>query len=276
MSKNIQLLLIDPQNDFASPNGSLFVPGSDQDMIKVGKLINRLSKKIDDIHVTLDSHRLLDIAHPLMHINSDGEHPSPFTIISSSDYDNGVWRCTNPNWQSRIVDYVHQLEVNGRYPLCIWPVHCRIAATTRLNDGSEFCGHAVVLPVSEALVKWEEDNFATVDYCVKGSNLFTENYSILKADVPDPSDPSTQLNTELLSVLQEADEIIIAGEALSHCVKSSIEDVANEFDDSSIKKFILLEDCCSNVPGFEGLGRDFVKDMKARGMRTTTSTDYLA
>jgi len=276
MSKNIHLTIVDPQNDFCSPNGSLFVPGADQDMARLATMINKYGDKISDIHVTLDSHRVVDIAHSITHINSNGEHPAPFTIISVSDYENGTWRCTNPAWQNRILDYLRQLETGGRYPLCVWPNHCVIAATRKLNDGSEFCGHAVVLPVSEALSKWENDNFAIVDYISKGSNVLVECYSCVKAEVPDPGDPSTMLNTGFIETLQNADEVIVAGEALSHCVANSIRDICESFGPEHIKKIVLLTDCSSNVPGFENLGTDFVRDMTARGMQISTSVDYFA
>ena len=291
MSKKIHLLAIDCQADFCDPRGSLFVPGADQDMVRAANLIDRLSDKIDDIHATLDSHRFIDVAHPIMHVNSDGAHPNPFTIISADDYDNGTWRCTNPNWQTRMVDYVHKLEENGRYPLCIWPPHCIISSVKQVEamdkDGNpiivngeklmvDFCGHSIVYPVSQAFLRWEENNFATVDYQVKGSNILTENYSVLKADVPDPADPNTQLNTELLGTLEQADEILVLGEALSHCVANTLYDIANEFSDEHVKKIILLTDCSSNVPGFESNGEELVNNMVARGMRTATSVDYLA
>ena len=262
----IHALIIDPQVDFCDPtNGTLFVPGADRDSVRLANLITRLKRKIDDIHVTLDSHHLLDVAHPLFWIDSNGNQPNPFTIISKDDVINGVWNTRNPGWRERAIEYVTALETNGRYPLCIWPVHCLISTP----------GSCVVPCVSNALLEWCGE-FAKIDFVTKGSNIFTEHYSALKADVPDPSDPSTQINTELLNVLQEADTILISGQALSHCVANTVTDIANNFGEENIKKFVLLEDTCSNVPGFEGLGRDFVKDMKARGMRTTTSTDYLA
>jgi nicotinamidase-related amidase len=123
---NTHLLIIDPQNDFCDPQGALFVPGADQDAARLADLINRLGNKIDDIHTTLDSHRVIDVAHPIFWINSKGEHPQPFTIISKDDVVNGVWTTTNPAWRQRAIDYVTTLETNARYPLCIWPPHCLI------------------------------------------------------------------------------------------------------------------------------------------------------
>lgn len=274
--KNIQLIIVDPQNDFCSPNGSLFVTGADGDMVRLGAMIKRLSKKITDIHVSLDSHRLVDIAHPIMHVNSNGQHPNPFTIITEEDYNNGTWRCFNPSWQNRVKDYLKQLKVNTRYPLCIWPPHCLIASTKKLANGEQFCGHAVSLPVSEALLQWEQDNFAVTNYLVKGDNILTEHYSFYQADVPDPSDPSTLPNTEFLELIRDADEIPFAGEALSHCVANSMRDVCNAFGEENIKKFVLLKDCCSSVTGFEKLGQDFIKEMVKKGMQVTTSVEYLS
>ena len=260
------VLIIDPQNDFCDKNGALFVAGADQDSVRLGKMLNRLVKKIDDIHVTLDSHRTVDIAHPIFWKNSKGQHPNPFTIISVDDVSKGVWTTTNPAWGSRGLEYVKSLATNNRYPLCIWVPHCRIGTW----------GHSIVKSVSDALLKWEEDRFGVIDFVTKGSNIMTEHYSALQADVPDPADPTTAINTDLLSMLQTADTILVAGEALSHCVANTITDIANNFGEDNIKKFVLLEDCCSNVGGFDNLGKEFVKSMTKRGMQISKSDEYLA
>jgi len=260
------LLIIDPQNDFCDKNGALFVAGADRDAVRLGKMLNRLVKKIDDIHVTLDSHRTVDIAHPIFWINSKGQHPGPFTIISEADVSGGAWMTTNPAWRKRGLEYVKLLAKNGRYPLCIWPPHCRIGTW----------GHSIAKPVSDALLKWEEERFGVIDFVTKGSNILTEHYSALQADVPDPADPSTGINTDLLKVLQDADAILITGEALSHCVANTITDIANNFGEENIKKFVLIEDTCSNVTGFDNLGKDFIKNMTKRGMQISKSNEYLA
>jgi len=240
--------------------------GADEDVNRLADFINKNIKKIDDIHVTLDSHRLIDVAHPIFWVNSKGEHPDPFTIISVEDVKNGAWTTTNPGWKQKGLEYVQGLEDNARYPLCIWPNHTMIGTW----------GHCVAKPVSDALLAWQEARFGVVNFVTKGSNIFTEHYSALKADVVDPYDPTTSMNTDLLDVLQSADEIIITGEALSHCVANTITDIADNFGEENIKKFVLLENTCSNVPGFETLGTDFIRNMVARGMKVTTSDKYLA
>jgi nicotinamidase-related amidase len=270
MAKRItHLITIDPQNDFciaAGPGGekgALVVVGADKDMERLGKFITKNRTRIDQIHCTVDSHQLIHIAHPGFWVNSKGLNPNPFTLITEDDVKNGVWRAFNPAWQSRAVSYVETLKRNGRYVLCIWPPHCLIGTW----------GHSIVPSVAKALYEWEAD-FNRVEFVAKGSNLFTEHYSGVQADVIDDQDPSTALNTRLIDALNEADEILITGEALSHCVANTIRDIAAQFGADQVQKFTLLQDTCSNVTGFDKLGQDFVKEMVAKGMRVTNSTDW--
>lgn len=265
MTIKVDLLIIDPQNDFCDPRGSLFVPRAEADMVRIASMIDRISDKLNDIHVTLDTHHYVDIAHPVFWKNSEGKNPDPFTIITEDDVRNGVWITTLPSLHSRALEYVHQLKVNNRYPLCIWPPHCLI--------GSE--GHAVKPVVYDALLNWEK-GFAQVNYVTKGSNMFSEHYSAIKADVPDPSDPSTQINTALIQTLMETDVIAIMGEAGSHCLANTVKDIADEFgDDSYVKKMVLLEDGTSPVPGFEQMQKDFIAEMVSRGMQISNTVDFL-
>jgi nicotinamidase-related amidase len=269
MTRKVTLICIDPQNDFCIPlgpggeKGTLVVPGAEQDMIRLGKFITKNSKRIDQIHCTLDSHQYVHIAHPAFWVNSKGEHPSAFTLISEDDVKNGTWRSFNPQWQGVAEKYVATLKAHARYMLVIWPPHCLIGTW----------GHSIVPQVATALYAWEAE-FNRINFVAKGSNLFTEHYSAVQADVEDNNDVSTKLNTELIEVLTKADEILITGEALSHCVANSIRDVAAKFGTDQIQKFTLLEDTSSNVTGFEKLGQDFVKDMVKQGMKVTRSTDW--
>ena len=110
----------------------------------------------------------------------------------------------------------------------------------------------------------------------KGSNLWTEHYSALQAEVPDPSDPDTLLNQGLLGVLERADTLIVAGEAGSHCVKSTVEDLADQLPGGRADHLVLLTDCMSPVGGFQAQHDAFLKGMAARGARLATSTEVLA
>ena len=287
--KKVHLIIIDPQNDFCTANefngreaefglspsdfakvkakgrqAALCVTGADQDMVRLAKFIVGNTNQISDISTTLDSHQQIHIAHPLFWVNSKGENPSPFTVISSKDVRNGTWRAFHPALQAHALAYTTGLETKGRNALCVWPPHCLIGTW----------GHSVVPCVSDALQKWEIASTNRVNYVTKGSNFLTEHYSAVMADVPDDNDITTKLNGELIKVLKEADVIPITGEALSHCVKWTITDIANNFGDENIKKFVLLEDTCSNVPGFEKDGQQFVHEMVKRGMRVATTTSF--
>jgi nicotinamidase-related amidase len=266
MSKIVDLLFIDPQVDFCNPNGALFVAGADEDVKRAAKMVKRIRNKINDIHVTLDSHHTFDIAHPIYWKDSSGKHPNPFTIITAKDVENGVWTTTIPSLYKRSLEYVKTLENNGRYPLCVWPPHCLIGSN----------GHAVAPELFDVFKECETENIAMVDDVTKGSNIYTEHYSAIQADVPDPEDPSTQINTRLVETLSKADIVAVLGEALSHCVAHTLTDIIDNFADVSYaKKIWLVTDAMSSVTGFEKLGNDFLDKMKSLGVQFTTTTEFL-
>lgn len=262
--KKTHLLIIDPQNDFMDPNGALYVTGADKDAICIANLIERVGKHLEDIHVTLDTHHRFDVAHPIFWMDEKGNHPDPFTLISLDDFVSGKWKASLPNLQEYAQEYLEAIQKNNRYILCVWPPHCIIGTP----------GHNVQPLINDALAQWETNPGWMVDFVTKGSNFKTEHYSGVMADVPDPSDKSTLLNKDLIDILEDADEVLLAGEALSHCVANTVRDIANEFGDDSVKKLFLLEDCTSSVPGFENMGIDFVNELTAKGMNVIKSTDY--
>jgi nicotinamidase/pyrazinamidase len=281
--KKIDLLIIDPQNDFCAkpgtkvpifPNGelsmpqggSLYVDGADQDMERLAGFIKRNKRSLSNIRVTLDSHQRVHVAHPRFWIGRDGQPPPLFTVISNEDIVNGVWRASKPAYQQRAAEYISTLTKNARYPLMIWPEHCLVGSI----------GTAVHPVLYDALMEWE-DQFKRVDFVPKGNNPFTEHYSAVQADVPDPQDPTTQINTRLISVLEQADTVIISGEASTHCVANTVRDIANNFSDqSAVEKFVYLRDTCSPVPIVKELEAEFIKEMQARGMQVSSTTEFMA
>lgn len=259
------LIMIDPQNDFCDPKGALFVPGADADMKRLADFILKNGTRINEIHCTLDSHQTVHIAHPIFWRDSQGNPPPPFSLITKEDVvTHAKWAARHPQFQNHAIKYVTELEKHGRYQLMIWPPHCLIGSW----------GHSIVPAVQAQLADWERNHFNRVDFVAKGSNFLTEHYSGVQADVPDPADASTKLNTALIDALAEADNILITGEALSHCVANTITDIANAFGADNVKKFILLQDTSSNVPRCDKMGEDFVKAMVAKGMRLTTTADW--
>ncbi|MGB2679706.1 MAG: hypothetical protein WBE39_00130 [Candidatus Competibacter sp.] len=259
-------LLIDPQNDFSDTAGAaLPVPGASADAERLAGLLDRLGGRIDDIHVTLDTHQLLDIAHPMFWRDEGGEQPTPFTQITVEEVEGGRWRAFDGEFQQRALQYVRALRDNARYTLTIWPPHCLIGTW----------GHNVIPAVAGALRRWEERECKRVDYVAKGYNPWTEHYSAVRADVPDPFDSSTQLNIGLLTILEGADLIALSGQALSHCVANTVRDIADYLGQASVHKLVLIEDTSSPVPGFEDLAQQFLQDLRARGLRTARAADFL-
>ncbi len=228
--------------------------------------MDRVRDRLTDVHVTLDSHRKVDVSHPVWFVDADGNHPAPFTAITTADLVSGRWTTTWPGAWGRTRAYLEALEAGGRYPHVIWPEHCLI--------GSE--GHNVWPALFDALQAWSE-RFALVDFVTKGSNPWTEHFSAVQAEVPDPEDPTTQLNARLISTLEDADVVLLAGEASSHCLANTVRDIArNLADPAFVQKLVLLEDATSPVPGFETYEADILRDLLALGMRTTTTTQFLA
>lgn len=274
---NVHVVCIDDQEDFVNPNGTLFVKGGDQNVRRGAKMINRLRDKITDITITLDSHRKVDISHPMWYLDEFGNKPLPITGVSLDKDESMVlthWptgkvskgRTRAPGARKRTVEYLKALAATGRYPHTIWPEHCLI--------GDE--GHNLSPVLSAAIHDWEERRYAMANVVTKGSNPWTEHFSAVKAEVPDPEDPSTQVNKHFVEIIENADLVVWLGEALSHCLANTFRDtVANFSDPAYIKKMYLCTDATSSVPGFEKLGDDFIREMKAKGMNLTTTTDFL-
>src|SRR5262249_37898179 len=125
---------------------------------------------------------------------------------------------------------------------------------------------------------------------VKGGHALTENYSVLAPEVLLRWDgqPLAQRNTQFIQTLLDADVVIIAGQAASHCVKSSIEDLLSEInakDESLARQVHCLEDCLSGVavpdparPGqflfdFTPQAEDALRRFAAAGMNVVRSSD---
>lgn len=262
--KNL-LLLVDPQNDFCDSRGALFVPGADEDARRTARMISRISSLLDDIIVTLDCHHVLDVAHPLMWVDALGNPPPPFTVITLEDVKAGTWRPVRPEWEDRLCRYLQDLEALRRYRLTIWPEHCLVGSW----------GFGIVPCVFDAVTKWERQQKKTATLILKGESPWTEHYSAVKAEVPDPEDPRTGINHSLLERIRAADCVAVAGEALSHCVANTIRDLVEPLG-GDLSRLVLIRDATSSVPGFEPVGEAFLEEMAPLGLRLESSERFLA
>lgn len=249
------LFIIDPQKDFIDDpdfHGALEVPGSYEDMKRLAQHI--IMETPECIKVTMDTHSRMHIANQIWWVNEKGENPPIFTLISVADVESGKWKASVSEKQEHSLNYVRELAVAGKYMLCIWPDHC--------IDGTE--GHKVTEVIKEALDAWEIKTGNKVEYIFKGKNPDTEMYSGLKAEVVMSEDPETEINKELIEKLRKFDEVEVAGQAKSHCVEGTINDLIDNFGDDA-SKITVLENCMSNVPGFEANGDKLIARAKEAG-----------
>lgn len=280
MKREIQLLVIDPQNDFcdlpeshrpidpvtgerAAP--ALPVTGAHADMQRLAGLVRGSSTGLTGVTITLDSHNRLHIAHPTFWERSDGSPVQPFTAITAPQVRAGEFRPRAAQAATRALAYLDALDARGRYTLMVWPVHCEIGSW----------GHNVHADLRAAYNLWETKQLQVVRKVSKGSNLWTEHYSALQAEVPDGDDPDTLLNRPLLAALDTADLLIVAGEASSHCVKATTENIVANLPSGRPERVVLLTDCMSPVGGFAAQHEAFFAEMRDRGVQLATAADVL-
>ncbi len=263
------LLIIDPQNDFcdlppttAANTPALPVAGAHADMQRLAAFIRAQAARLTDITLTLDSHHRLDIAHPGFWQQADGSAVAPFTPITAAAVSAGQYLPRQSAHLGRSLAYLDALEAQGRYTLMVWPVHCEIGTW----------GHNIHAEVHAAVNAWEDQHLAIASKLGKGSNPWTEHYSAVMAEVPDPHDPATGLNHTLMASMDQADVLLIAGEASSHCVRATTEHIVQHLARRKAQRIVLLTDCMSPVAGFEAQHSAFLQSMQAQGLELATST----
>ena len=255
----ICLMAIDVQNTFCIPNFELFVGGRSgtgavDDNVRLCEFIYRNLGVITSIAPTMDTHTAMQLFHPVFWVNDAGENPAPGTMmITLEDVEKGIWK-VNPavaysiaggNYlllQKYALHYVSKLSEDGKYPLTIWPYHSMLGGI----------GHALVSSVEEAIFFHNVVRDSQTLFEIKGGNPLTENYSVLRPEVLEGPDGRAiaQKNTRFIQKLLDFDVVIIAGQAKSHCVAWTIDDLLNEImakDPILVKKVYLLEDCTSPV-----------------------------
>jgi nicotinamidase-related amidase len=268
-----QLLIIDAQNDFCalptySYSPALAVKGAHDDCLRLARLIQQGGLAISGIIATLDSHQPLDLANAVCWRDRYGGSVPTFTAITAAEVRNGDYRpiigVSAQDGGQFLRAYFDALEQAGR-TLTLWPEHCQIGTP----------GHNLHPEIASALRQWSLQRLKPITFIQKGENIWTESFSALKAVFPYPDDESTQLNQGLLALLARQTEILVAGQASSHCVKETVEDLLR-YAPALRDKLVLLTDCMSPVPGFENIAQQFFADMQAHGVRLASSADLLA
>ncbi|MEN9865730.1 MAG: hypothetical protein RL748_1320 [Pseudomonadota bacterium] len=276
MKRQLHLLVIDPQNDFCDlPAGylpqnstiqpALPVPGAHADMQRIANLIQQGRQGLSGISITLDTHHILDIAHPGFWQQADAGPVAPFTSISAAQVRAGQYLPRQSAHLARTLAYLDALEASERYTLMVWPVHCAIGSW----------GHNVHADVYAAAQAWQAHSGQDIHFVNKGDNPWTEHYSALMAEVPDQHSPQTQLNQDLLGLLAAQDRIYVCGEAGSHCVKATLEHIVQHIGQQHWHKLVILSDCISPVAGFDVVWQDFLTQMRALNLQIASSSEVL-
>ncbi len=276
-TQKIHLVIIDPQNDFMDRVDGIVgfipalpVPGATADMQRLAAFIAGNGEKLEDIHVTMDSHQVIDISHPMWWKDAKGNPPPPFTQIIADDVEAGIWTTRDPGVRTRSLQYLRTLEQNKKKRHTVWTEHCIIGTP----------GHAIQADLMKALLDWQRNEYAMLDVVTKGTNPYTEHYGGLMAEVEDPTDPTTLLNTKLLETLEKADVVLVAGEALSHCVMETVNQIIDNIGTQHLSKIHIMTDCSSsiaaipNVIDFPALTAAWIKDIQKKGVQLTTSTTF--
>jgi nicotinamidase/pyrazinamidase len=259
MNTQNALLIIDAQYDFCNPKGALFVEGADADMKRLANWIKANKSKIEHISVTIDNHPVNDISHPSFWQDCHGNFPNPFTTISVQDIHEGKW--VPRFYHKEAIHYVESLEQQGEFEHFIWPYHCLIGSR----------GAAIDENIMEALIEWTSDG-KFYQVVTKGTNPLTEHFGIFRANIPIANRPETQLNQALIDLLGKYQNVFLAGEAKSHCIANSLKQ-AMEVAPSLAQKFIILEDCMSDVTGLGQLGTPIFEKARNMGIRFEKSTN---
>jgi|GEM_PF-28087 len=293
----IALLAIDVQNTFCIPDFELFVRGQSgtgavDDCRRLCEFVYRNLGVITSIFPTMDTHTAMQIFHEVFLIDDQGNHPMPFSSVSLKEIQTGKWRVNPaiahslarkigvdpgrlmPMLQKHLLHYATELSRGGKYDLTIWPYHAMLGGI----------GHALVSAFHEAEFFHTMVRNSQTGYEIKGGNPYTENYSILRPEVltgPNGISIGAQKNTEFLEHLLVYDAVIIGGQAGSHCVPWTIDDLLNEILQKApelAQKVYILENCTSPVvvPGVI----DYTPQMEAafsrfvgEGMNKVKSTD---
>ncbi len=290
----VHLLLIDVQKDFCFPEGTLYVGGRSgtgavDDSRRIAEFIYRNLGVLSDITTTMDTHLAYQIFFPSFWLDKDDNQLSAHRTVSADQISSGEvrpnpaiakWLCNgNYAWLCKqVLHYTKELERAGKYQLYLWPPHCLLG-----SDGHALAGIVHEARLFHSFVRTSQSNVE-----VKGGNPLTENYSVLRPEVLSRFDGAAlaQRNTQFVQTLLAADAVVIAGQAASHCVKSTIDDLLGEIaaqDPALARKVYLVTDCMSAVTVPDGKG-GFVADFTApaesalqkfadAGMNLVRSTD---
>jgi nicotinamidase-related amidase len=287
-SFRVALLAVDVQNTFCIPGFELFVAGRSgtgavDDNRRLTEWIYRNLGTITQVFPSLDTHHTMQIFHAIWLVDENGAHPDPYTLVSADDVAAGRWRIDEAvaaalgldtgYAQRHLEHYTRELAERGHYDLTIWPYHAMLGGI----------GHALVAAVEEAIFFHGIARHSRPSFQIKGDNPLTEHYSMVGPEVTDgpDGDQIATANAELVETLLTFDAVVVAGQAKSHCLAWTIDDLLERHkiqERGLAERTYLLEDCTSPVVVPDAL--DYTDQANAAferyreaGMHVVRSTD---
>jgi len=284
------VLAVDIQNTFCIPDFELFVAGRSgtgavDDNRRLCEFLYRNLGEITQIFPSLDTHHAMQVFHAIWLVDEHGNHPDPYTLVSAQDVATGRWQMNAAVAEALGIDvdyaerhlayYTRRLAEGGKYDLTIWPYHAMLGGI----------GHALVSAVEEAVFFHGLARYSNPEFQVKGDNPLTEHYSLLGPEVTEGPDGDRLggKNAKLIEKLLTFDAVVVAGQAKSHCLAWTIDDLLGDEDvrEQLAERTYLLEDCTSPVvvPGvvdYTDEADAAFERYAAAGMHVVRSTDPIA
>jgi nicotinamidase-related amidase len=266
---------IDCQIGFCTPGASLFVPGAVEDTERTVRWLYRNMGALTELVFSLDTHAVHQVFHPAFWMDVNGRPPAPFTVISEDDVQQGRYTPRDP----RAREYVQKLAQSGKYALTIWPYHVLLGGVS----------HALVPALMEAAIFHAVARDVPTVFETKGQHPLTENYSVLSTEVAELGGQRVgAFNDALCKHLLTFDRIYVFGQAKSHCVLSTLRDLADHVEDQALLSRIhVLTDAMSPVPAppldplpdalnFPKVADRALAELAERGMVLCKTTDPIA
>jgi nicotinamidase-related amidase len=266
---------IDCQIGFCTPGASLFVPGAVEDTERTARWLYANMGALTELVFSLDTHAVHQVFHPAFWVDANGNAPAPFTVISVDDVTSGKFTPRD----SRAREYVQKLATAGKYALTIWPYHVLLGGVS----------HALVPALMEASIFHAVARDVPTVFETKGQHPLTENYSVLSTEVSELSGERVgSFNTKLYDHLMSFDRIYVFGQAKSHCVLSTLRDLADHVKDrKDLSRIHVLTDAMSPVPpppldplppalDFPRVAEHAFAELAERGMTMCKTTDRIA
>lgn len=272
----IALILVDEQVDFIKDgDGTLVVPGAMDDLKRMNEFIYANADKITSVYASLDTHLQYQIFFTSwwVYAGTVDEHPAPFTIIKLNAHKEAVDQdgrrvnpLIDPIWSLK---YLQELKSKGNKDLMLWPFHCMEGST----------GQTLMPSLSESLAYYSAARLSQIRFINKGRTPRTEFYSILEAEVPDPGDPTSQINVAVLDALEKHDTIYVGGQAKSHCVLETMKSLVRYFAQQPdvLQSIRFLTDCTSSVQSpyvdFDAIANAEIAKFAKLGVQLVQSAD---